>query len=98
LTIGAEPVSIRHAGVVRRMTGDAMGTIVPFLRGQPVFDPEALGAMSTALDQVCDALKLSQNAMRERETVAVRIVELARRGERDSNRLCERVLHEAGSR
>ncbi len=75
-----------------------MGTIVPFLRGQPVFDPEALHAMSTALDQACDALKLPENAARERESVAVRIIELARRGERDATRLCERVLHEAGSR
>jgi hypothetical protein len=75
-----------------------MGTIVPFLKGQPVFDPEALNAMSSALDQACQALKLPESAARERETVAVRIVELARRGERDSTRLCERVLHEAGSR
>jgi hypothetical protein len=75
-----------------------MGTIVPLLRGQPVFDPEALDAMSAALDQACQALKLPESAARERETVAVRIVELARRGERDSSRLCERVLYEAGSR
>lgn len=74
-----------------------MGTILPF-KGEPVFDPEALGAMSTALDRACDALQLPENAARERETVAVRIVELARRGERDAKRLCERILHEAGSR
>jgi len=54
--------------------------------------------MSDALDQACDALKLPETAARERETVAVRIVELARRGERDPERLCERVLHDAGSR
>jgi hypothetical protein len=75
-----------------------MGTIVPFLRGQSVFDPEAVHAMSTALDQACDALKLPETAARERETVAARIIELARRGERDAARLCERVLTEAGSR
>ena len=75
-----------------------MGTIVPFLRGQPVFDPEALHAMSSALDQACHVLKLPENAARERETVAVRIIELARRGERDATRLCELVLLEAGAR
>ncbi|HEY1745541.1 MAG TPA: hypothetical protein VGG11_02070 [Xanthobacteraceae bacterium] len=75
-----------------------MGTIVPFLRGQSVFDPEALHAMSAALDQACDALKLSETSARERESVAVRIIELARRGERDATRLCECVLAEAGAR
>lgn len=75
-----------------------MATILPFLNGEPVFDPEALHAMSAALDQACGALKLPEDAARERETVAVRIVELARRGERDAQRLCERILHEAGSR
>ena len=75
-----------------------MGTILPFLRNQSVFEPEALHAMSEALDQACDTLKLPDTAARERETVAVRIIELARRGERDAARLCERVLHEAGSR
>jgi hypothetical protein len=75
-----------------------MGTILPFVRGQSVFDPEALHAMSAALDQACHALKLPDTAARERETVAVRIVELARRGERDPERLCERVLYDAGSR
>jgi hypothetical protein len=78
--------------------GDRMGAIIPFLKGQSVFDPEALDAMSRALDQACDALKLPETAARERETVAVRIIELARRGERDPGRLCERVLHEADSR
>jgi hypothetical protein len=75
-----------------------MGTILPFLKGQQVFDPEALRAMSDALDQACDALKLPESAARERESVAVRIVELARRGERDAKRLCESVLRDVGSR
>jgi len=75
-----------------------MGTVLPFFRDQPVFDPEALRAMSAALDQACHALELPETAARERETVAVRIVELARRGERDAKRLCDGVLHDAGSR
>ena len=75
-----------------------MGILLPFVRGQSVFESEELRAMSDALDQACYALRLPETAARERETVAVRIVELARRGERDPERLCERVLHDAGSR
>jgi hypothetical protein len=73
-----------------------MATILPFLREQPAFDPEMIEAMSTALDEACRALKLSEDATREREVVAVRIIELARRGERDPVRLRDRVLREAG--
>lgn len=77
-----------------------MGILLPFVRGQSVFDPEAaardVGCARSSLS--CTALRLPETAARERETVAVRIVELARRGERDPERLCERVLHDAGSR
>ncbi len=74
-----------------------MATSLPFLRDEAVFDPEAVRIMSTAFDEACQALELPDGAKRERETVAVRIIELARRGERNSGRLCERVLREAGS-
>ena len=53
--------------------------------------------MSTAFDEICHSLKLPDAAKRERETIAVRIIELARRGERGAKRLSERVLREAGS-
>jgi hypothetical protein len=73
-----------------------MATILPFLKDQSVFEPELTRAMSIAFDEVCQALKLADTAVRERETVAVRIIEWARRGERDPARLCERVLRDAG--
>jgi hypothetical protein len=73
-----------------------MGTILAFLKEPSVFDPEATRAMSTAFDAVCTALKISLGDARGRETVATRIVELARRGERDAIRLRDRVLREAG--
>ncbi len=76
---------------------DEMATILPFLKDRAVFDPEAVQAMSTAFDEACRALKLPDGAKRERETVAVRIIELARRGERNPERLRERVLREAGA-
>jgi hypothetical protein len=72
-----------------------MATIVPFLRKQSVFDPEMIEAMSKAFDDACRALKLTDDDAREREAVAVRIIELARRGERDPVRLRERALRDA---
>jgi len=74
-----------------------MGTILPFLKEQNVFDPEATNVMSTAFDAICAALEIPAADIRGRETVAVRILELARRGERDPIRLRERVLREAGA-
>lgn len=62
-----------------------------------MFEPDAVSAMSTAFDEICRSLQLPDGATRERETIAVRIIELARRGERDAKRLSERILREAGS-
>jgi hypothetical protein len=74
-----------------------MATILPFLKDRSVFEPEVTSAMSLAFDEACRVLGISDRAAREREAVAVRIIELARRGERDSKRLCERVLRDAGA-
>jgi hypothetical protein len=74
-----------------------MGTILQFLRNDTVFEPEATQAMSMAFDEVCQALKLPDSAMREREAVASRIIELARRGERDPQRLSATVQRDAGA-
>jgi hypothetical protein len=72
----------------------AMATIVPFLQ-DAAFDPGALQAMST-LEEVCRMLKVDHD-QGAREVMAVRIIELARRGERDPERLRDRVLREAGA-
>ena len=72
-----------------------MATIIPFLQDD-AFDPEALRAMSTALEEVCRILMVNGD-QRAREAMAVRIIELARRGERDPERLRDRVLREAGA-
>jgi hypothetical protein len=69
-------------------------TIVPFLGDQCAFGPEQTHAMSAAFDQVCHALKVGGDA-RAREAIAVRIIELARRGEHDPERLRDRVLSDA---
>jgi hypothetical protein len=74
-----------------------MAAIFPFLQQQSVFEPEVTQAMSIAFDEACLALKLPYKAARERETVAVRIVEWARRGLRDPIRLRDQVLRDAGA-
>ena len=58
------------------------------------FDPETIAAMATALEQVCDALKINGDAT-AREVIAIRIIELARRGENDAEKLQDRLLREA---
>jgi hypothetical protein len=52
--------------------------------------------MSMALEEVCRVLRIGADAARDREVVAIRIIELARRGELEYRRLVERVLKEAG--
>ena len=60
------------------------------------FEPQDIEAMSLAFEEVCKALEIQPGATREREAVAVRIIELCRRCERSPARLTERVLTEAG--
>jgi hypothetical protein len=59
-----------------------------------VFNPDELAALSTALQEACRALKIDGDA-KAREVVALRIVELARQGERNAVKLCARVVGEA---
>jgi len=74
-----------------------MAPILPYLKDDSVFDPEATQAMSAAFDATCNALGVPDANSREREVIATRIIELARRGERNADRLRDRVIHEAGS-
>jgi hypothetical protein len=72
-----------------------MAKIIPFLQDD-AFDPDALQAMSTALEEVCRTLQVDGDQC-AREAMAVRIIELARRGERDPKRLRDGLLREAGA-
>jgi hypothetical protein len=72
-----------------------MGAIVPFLKGA-AFEPQDIQSMSLALDDVCKALKIDGDGS-AREIIAVRIIELASRGERSATRLRDRLLAEANS-
>lgn len=74
-----------------------MATIIPFLRpGEAAFDPKDITAMSMALDDICKELGLRDDSA-AREVMAVRIIELAKAGERSPARLRDRVLHQAGT-
>jgi hypothetical protein len=70
-----------------------MTTILPFVK-DGVFDQKDITAMSIALDDVCKILNLRDDSS-AREVIAIRIVDLARTGERNPTRLRDRILHEA---
>jgi hypothetical protein len=56
------------------------------------FDPEARRVMIVAFEMTCAALKYTSRPDVAHEAVAKRIIELAKNGGRDPDRLCERVL------
>jgi hypothetical protein len=56
------------------------------------FAPEALAAMVEAFDAACKALDDSGRPKIVRDVIAQRIIEAARRGERDAARLVEAAL------
>ena len=70
-----------------------MGAILPF-RSAGAFEPNDIQAMSLAYDEVCSALHINGD-IRARETIAERVIELARHGERRPTVLRDRVLAEA---
>lgn len=69
-----------------------MGAI-PFISAG-AFEPNEIESMSLACEQICDALHINCSA-EARETIAARVIELTRRGERCPTALRERVLAEA---
>jgi hypothetical protein len=72
-----------------------MAAILPFLRRDDgVFDPKDVTAMSMALDDICKELNLRDDGA-AREVIAVRIIDLAKSGERSPTRLRDRVLQQA---
>ena len=72
-----------------------MDTIVEFKREGAAFDPGDIRVMSMALDDVCKTLGVDRH--RDRKVIAIRIIELARRGERRPTKLRDRLLAEANS-
>jgi hypothetical protein len=66
-------------------------SIEPFLTGER-FDPEAKRAMGLAFDTACRALLDTGHPDLVREVVADRIIDMARRGERDPQKLFDAAL------
>lgn len=65
-----------------------------YLGDHAAFEPEAIDAMSQALEKVCKALHIN-GQIQDREVVATRIIDLARSGVVDAKELSERVIAEA---
>jgi hypothetical protein len=60
------------------------------------FDEETARAMGRAFDEICRELHDTGQPEIVRDVIATKIVEAARSGERDSDRLCEVVLASFG--
>jgi hypothetical protein len=73
-----------------------MATSIPILREQSSFGPKAINAMSMALEDVCTSLGIGADQT-AKEVIAIRIIELARRGERSPTRLRDHLLAEASA-
>src|SRR5437660_11468522 len=69
-----------------------MNTVPLFTDG--VFDQKDIQAMSTALEEVCKILNLTDSVGSERELLAKKIVGLANQGHRDAALLRDRMLRE----
>lgn len=64
-----------------------------YLEDHHAFEPDQIDAMSRALEASCKALSINGDA-RSRETIAARIIDLARTGVIDAKALSERVVAE----
>ncbi len=62
------------------------------------FGPEATASMGIAFEKACRSLGNGKQPPPVKEIIAKRILEAARQGERDPDRLCERALIALGIR
>jgi hypothetical protein len=65
--------------------------ITPFLNGER-FDPETTRVLSVALEMTCIALRTGDCDDDVRQAIAIKIIELAKAGERNPDVLCEQAL------
>jgi hypothetical protein len=64
-----------------------------YLEENAVFEPDAIKAMSEALERACAALHVNGH-VHDREVIATRIIDLARNGVADAKALSDRVIAE----
>jgi hypothetical protein len=76
--------------------GSAAMPIYGLIKQEAVFSPEEITAITKAFEAALQGLGLVNRSDLVAETVARKIIELARMGERDPDRLCEQVLKSYG--
>jgi hypothetical protein len=64
-----------------------------YLKDEAAFEPEAIQAMSDALERTCTALRVNGDAL-DRKVIATRIIDLTRSGVLDAKALSDRVIAE----
>jgi hypothetical protein len=69
--------------------------IRPFLPATPSFDPEDIAKMSAAFEAALGQLGLVDRSDPATMAVAKLIIEFAKAGERDPERLCALALHQS---
>jgi hypothetical protein len=77
----------------QRVSAHAFMPIRPHLDGQR-FDPETIRVMGLAYEMALIALRLGDRGDLANEVLAHKIMDLAKAGERDPERLCDGVLQE----
>jgi hypothetical protein len=70
--------------------------IYGLIRQEAVFSPEEVSVITKAFDAALQSLGLVNRSDPVAETVARKIIDLARMGERDPDRLCDQVLKTYG--
>ena len=68
-------------------------TILPFVRPETTFDPEAVAIMSSAFDAALASLNDQNQSPTIREIIAKRIIAAAMKGERDPERLRQEAIN-----
>jgi hypothetical protein len=68
------------------------------MRAINVFRPDAARAMGHAFNEVCASLQIPDSAIKAREMIAKRIIELGRQGGHEYEHLPDRILNEANYR
>jgi hypothetical protein len=87
---GTRCVSPRH-NLPRKIWEQPMASVLPFMPGA-VFDPDAIHIMGEAFDAAFRSLNDPGQPKIVREVIAKRIIEAARMGERNRDKLCEQAL------
>jgi hypothetical protein len=67
---------------------------IVFLTESPRFAQEEIADMARAVDSICEVLEIAAEDAPTLKSIAERVVEYARRGERDPEVLAERVISE----